>query len=223
MVEEKLIQKLTQEQKDRIPEFRDKWTKIALSTEPADRDDAEQGIIECYKIAGLSAPKIVWCGSPLGNYLARDIVKSSVNPLIKSSVNIIARDALDASVLDSARESVKNLGSFSVGKLSFSLIFMKVRFSVRYLVRDAISDSVNDALYAGGLHLHCEHTANPVWDIVVNSIHNTVNKFAYSSAYGQHDDWLGYYEYLKVVCGLVNQTEKLSGLLMDRIRLLLRK
>jgi len=74
-----MINKLTPAQIARFPEFVDKWTRIGLSTEPADRARAEAGIELAYKVAGLYAPKIVWCGSPLSNALTRALVnKNSV-------------------------------------------------------------------------------------------------------------------------------------------------
>ena len=63
--EEIMITELTQEQKACFPEFIDKWTRIGLSTEPANRPEAEAGVVEAYRVAGLAAPKIVWCTSPL--------------------------------------------------------------------------------------------------------------------------------------------------------------
>ncbi len=39
-----MIIELTQEQKSRFMEFVDKWTKIGLSTEPANRPKAEDGV-----------------------------------------------------------------------------------------------------------------------------------------------------------------------------------
>ena len=69
------IEKLTDAQIARMAEFRDRWIKIGLSTEPADRPVAEAGIIESYRAAGLSPPqRIVWCGSPLSQGLTRAII-----------------------------------------------------------------------------------------------------------------------------------------------------
>jgi hypothetical protein len=67
------IKRLTPEQEARMPEFIERWTRIGLSTEPADRSRAEAAICEIYAQAGLAAPKaIVWCGSPLSLIHGRD-------------------------------------------------------------------------------------------------------------------------------------------------------
>ena len=60
-----MITRLTAKQRARFPEFVEKWTKIGLCTDPADRPRAEAAISEMYKQAGLHTPQIVWCGSPL--------------------------------------------------------------------------------------------------------------------------------------------------------------
>ena len=55
----KKIEKLTDAQIARFPEFVKKWTKIGLSTEPADRARAERAIRGLYKLAALKEPRII--------------------------------------------------------------------------------------------------------------------------------------------------------------------
>ncbi|MBW2002984.1 MAG: hypothetical protein JRI72_00005, partial [Deltaproteobacteria bacterium] len=69
-----MITHLTAEQEAKFPEYVKKWTEIGGCTKPADRVNAEKAINVMYKIAGLYPPKIIWCGSPLGNALTRAIV-----------------------------------------------------------------------------------------------------------------------------------------------------
>ena len=82
----KKIEKLTPAQIARFPEFIEKWTRIGLCTDPANRPEAEKGVEEAYRIAGLSLPKrIVWCGSPMSQGLTRAIVFG----LDKASVRVL--------------------------------------------------------------------------------------------------------------------------------------
>ena len=46
----KKIEKLTPEQEARFPEFVEKWTRIGLCTDPADRPAAERAIAEIYRV-----------------------------------------------------------------------------------------------------------------------------------------------------------------------------
>ena len=83
-----MIEKLTPEQTARFPEFVDKWIKIGLSTEPADRPRAEAAIRLMYEAGGLLPPeKIVWFDSPM-------------------AMNIEFKKAGDKSVLDNIRGHV---------------------------------------------------------------------------------------------------------------------
>lgn len=60
------ITSLTQEQIDAIPVHRDEWIGHGLSTEPANREAAEEGINNAYRLADLSPPEhIIWRDSPL--------------------------------------------------------------------------------------------------------------------------------------------------------------
>ena len=137
-----MITSLTQSQSDRMVEFSDKWIKIGLSTEPANRTEAEAAIKQMYASAGLVQPrKIVWCGSPLSQGLTRSIILTK---------------GVWASVGDSVRDSVWA--------------------SVGASVRDSVRDSVG------------------------------------ASGYGQHDaNWLAFYEYFRIVCGLDRQTDAFIG------------
>ena len=118
------IEKLTPKQIARFPEFRERWTKIGLCTDPADRPRAEAAIHESYRAAGLQPPrKIVWCGSPLSQGLTRAII---LDKKLMPSVG----DSVRASVWDSVWASVGASVGDSVGA------------SVRASVRDSVGDSV---------------------------------------------------------------------------------
>src|ERR1041384_5944960 len=111
-----MIEKLTKEQIARFPEFVERWTKIGLCTDPADRPKAEAAIIDCYKYAGLAPPKkIVWCGSPLSQGLTRAIILDKkltegigtpVQAAVQASVGAYVGASVGASVWASVGDSV---------------------------------------------------------------------------------------------------------------------
>ena len=157
------IDKLTTEQEDKFPEFIKKWTDIGLSTEKANRKEAEKGIVEMYEIAGLKKPKIVWCDSPMAQGITRLVVQK----------------------LESDRELKKGF----IGENKKASVGNSVWNSVGNSVWDSVGDSVR----------------NSVWDSVRDSV--------WDSGYGQHDaNWLAFYDFFKEVCGLDEETQKLSGL-----------
>ena len=103
------ISKLTPAQTARFPEFVERWTKIGLCTDPADRPRAEDAIRQMYRCGGLEPPKqIVWCGSPLTQGLTRAIIlDGKTGASVRASVGASVRDSVRASVWDSVGDSVE--------------------------------------------------------------------------------------------------------------------
>jgi hypothetical protein len=126
-----IIEKLTQSQIDRMPEFVERWLKIGLCTDPADRPAAEDGVRLAYKMAGLKEPeRIVWCGSPLSQGLTRAIVfgltgnaEANVGDSVWASVRASVRASVWASV-GAVRASV--YGQHEAGWLAFHEYFCDV-------------------------------------------------------------------------------------------------
>jgi hypothetical protein len=128
------IENLAPEQTARLAEWRDKWTAIGLSTEPANRADAERAIVLAYAAVKLPAPRIVWCGSPLSQGLTRAIIqkiaadKASVRDSVGASVRDSVWDSVGDSVGDSVRDSVwaSGYGQHDASWLGFYDYFRQV-------------------------------------------------------------------------------------------------
>jgi hypothetical protein len=142
-----LIEKLTDEQIARIPEFVERWTKIGLCTDPADRPRAEAAIRDMYRQGGLEPPsRIVWCGSPVSQLFTQGIdrklkigpvgwwgsVSYSVVRSVRDSVWACVRDGVPDGIWDSMWDGVWNClgnslyGSHDVGWLAFYRSFHDV-------------------------------------------------------------------------------------------------
>jgi hypothetical protein len=80
------IRELTNEEMARFPEFVKKWTEIQFCTDPAERPQAEEGIRQIYRAGGLDKPKIVWCSSPLANYITCAIILRIQSPQNKRAI-----------------------------------------------------------------------------------------------------------------------------------------
>src|SRR3972149_1399987 len=118
-----MLTKLTKEQKNKFSEYREKWIKIGLCTDPADRPTAEKAIVESYKLAGLDPPKkIVWCGSPLSMGIARDVILE--NNSVWNSVGNSVWNSVRSSVYNSVGYSI--YGQHDAGWLSFYDYFNEV-------------------------------------------------------------------------------------------------
>jgi hypothetical protein len=179
-----IINHLTPEQIAKFDDYVAEWTAIRLCTEPADRPRAERAIAKMYEIAGLAAPRVVWCGSPMSMALTRAV-------LFK----------MPASVGDSVRYSVRDAVSASVWNSVCDSISTSVRDAVSASVWDSVSDSVRASVLAS------------VRASVSTSVSDSVRDSVLDSVYGQHEaNWLAFYRYFHDVVGLKKETQRLEGL-----------
>ena len=66
-----MIDTLTVEQEAMLAQVRDEWLAVGLSTEPASRPAAEEGVRQAYRRAGLEPPSVViWLDSPYAGCVA---------------------------------------------------------------------------------------------------------------------------------------------------------
>src|SRR5436190_11352756 len=77
----KKIEKLTQDQEEKIPEWVEKYIQIGLSTEPADFEKATNSALKAYELLNLNKPMIILrMGSPyaatIGGAMAFSILKN---------------------------------------------------------------------------------------------------------------------------------------------------
>jgi hypothetical protein len=92
-----MIEQLTPEQIARFPEFVDKWTRVELSCEPADRPRAEAAIRSMYEVSGLAQPeKIVWYDSPKAMCIehCKPETNRSVRDTIKNQIRHVTVDVM---------------------------------------------------------------------------------------------------------------------------------
>jgi len=214
-----MIEKLTPEQIARFPEFIDRWTKIGLCTDPANRSEAEKGIIQAYKIVGKPAPKIVWCRSPLSQGLTRALVfglkggRASVGASVWASVWASVRDSVRASVGASVGASVSASVTASVRASVVDSAWASVRDSVWASVWASVVDSVGASVVDSVGASVGASVVDSVRASVSASVTASVRDSVWASGYGQHDaSWLAFYEYFKLACSLDKETIKLCGL-----------
>ena len=188
------IEFLTKAQKMRLPEFIDKWTRIGLSTEPADRHRAELAIRRMYEIAGMQSPHVVWCDSPLSMGLTRafvQIILKNKFPRDEQLYRILAsspitdwdfvltgiedndRHSVDHNVKtsdwapNSVRDSVLTSIRASIWDNDLVIIGDKVRDAVRDNVLDTVRRSVGDVetLVRNSLTMRVRNSpAEAIWE-----------------------------------------------------------
>jgi hypothetical protein len=224
------IRQLTDAQRAQIAEYVDRWTKIGLCTDPADRPRAEAAIGDMYLQAGLVPPQtIVWCGSPLSQGLTREII---LNPTLMQSIG----DRVEAGVMNSVADSVRASMRYSVGaKMGYIMgdsVADKVGGDVGRSVASNLSASVGACSLRDSIGTGIEDSvSDSVWDSVGDRVADRLRVIGWriggsyptllrvrvedsvlDSVYGAHDAaWLANCRYFRDVLGLAKETEKLSG------------
>ena len=59
-----MTEKLTPQQETLFSNYLEKWRKVALSTEPINREKAESAIKKAYTLIDESEPEVLFCDSP---------------------------------------------------------------------------------------------------------------------------------------------------------------
>lgn len=100
------VDKLTPEQEAILPIVRDEWYAIGLSTDPANRPEAERGISKVYTDANEAQPPIaIWTLSPLaGAYCVTALVED------KFGIDKVC-EGLEGSMIIHGEASVKEVGN----------------------------------------------------------------------------------------------------------------
>ncbi len=138
------IERLTEAQTARLAEYAERWTKIGLCTEPMDRERARLAVRAMYASAGLTEPRIIFCGSPLGNALARS---KAVNPVAGSVLGSVGA-SVGNSAMASVWASVGNSVWASVVASVWGSVWASVRVSVWGSVGASVWGSVGDSVGA---------------------------------------------------------------------------
>jgi hypothetical protein len=134
----KMITSLTPEQEARMPEFRDKWTRIGLCTDPADRPAAEAGVNQAYRSAGLEPPqKIVWCDSPF----SQAVTRAAVIAYVKTE-EIVTEAAKAGDAPPSLPDDVRDEVLRRLARTAWAAVFEKVYASINKHMKPTVVESV---------------------------------------------------------------------------------
>jgi hypothetical protein len=187
------------EQTAHFPEFIEKWTKIGLSTEPADRPRAEAAVKLMYKTGGLPSPeKVIWFGSPMTMCAGfKKTNTESVYNIIIGTIRGPVSGAIGGTVADIVRNAVGGAIWDAVGGITRD-------------ARRIIPHQIYDQVYNGIGNIVSNSVRINVW----SKIRNLFTASGMNDAvYGFHESyWLSLYDYFREVLGLVKETDKLTGL-----------
>ena len=148
----KKLTALTAEQEVMLPMIRDKWLKVGLSTQPADRETAKAAAILTYKKASLKEPNIfVWLDSPMagciGAYMLAQ-VGAQVRAQVGAQVRAQVWDQVGAQVWDQVRAQVWDQVRAQVGAQVGAQVWAQVWDQVGAQVWDQVGAQVGAQVWA---------------------------------------------------------------------------
>jgi hypothetical protein len=193
------IEKLTDAQIARFPEWVEKWVAVGLSTEPADFESAERGIRGCYTSAKLPQPKlilrfsspyaVVVGGAAAVSLLGNKQVWSQVWSQVESQVRSQVRSQVESQVRSQVWSQVRS----QVRSQVWSQVWSQVESQVESQVWSQVESQVR----------------SQVWSQVESQVRSQVWSQV-ESAWSQYRGgslWAGWYAYvsfLRDVCGWAN-------------------
>lgn len=212
------IAKLPEEIELRLPEIKEEWAKTGLSTEPANRALAGQGVKLAYQAAGLEPPEhIIWFDSPVKSsifvynlyfdYQTDDFLQAQNQAKKHLSISVWEelKDKFGNKVKDTVWDKLKDQRRTQLSNRIENDLKIHVWMQIKVQLNERLKRNIEKELI--------EDIGNVVWknaDSVLRSMtrQNFQNVFKYG--FSQYDvDWLAYFNVFK---DLVDGDKILEGL-----------
>jgi len=175
---------LTPEQEALLPQVRDEWIGYGLSTEPADRAEAEAGVAQAYREAGLEPPLIVlWLDSPLAGAFGQGMLRQ-VWDQVRAQVWAL-RDQVVDQVRDQVGNQVWAQVWAQVGDQVRDQVVDQVWAQVWDQVWDQVGDQVRDQVW--------DQVGAQVVDQVRDQVRAQIRDWYSGVCFGQHETWLSFH------------------------------
>ncbi|MFJ7073685.1 DUF6745 domain-containing protein [Streptomyces sp. NPDC098781] len=144
-----MIEELTDPQIRALAEVADQWLAHGLATGPADRPEAEAGVADAYRAAGLEPPTtFVWLDSPLAGAVGAWVL-AGAKAEVRDQVGADIWDRVEARVRDQVRGGAGDLVRGGAGDPVRSRVWGEVRDEVGARVRPRVEDQVWVRIWEG--------------------------------------------------------------------------
>jgi len=218
-----MIREFAPEIKNRMPEVRDRWIAHNHKCAPADRLQAERGVMEAYRTVGLPPPKIVWCGSPLSAEIAREYVlvfykqpkfrerrdrlRLKVGELMwQSAMEIVRR-----SICSEDRTGILNTVGANVGSMIkyrvAEMVSERIAYNVSCDLLKDVNENITQMVENADIYSRLEN--------ILENICEAPDRYPDTICQGETiSPALAKYEFLNLIDGLQNLTKELNSLSM---------
>jgi hypothetical protein len=142
------IEKLTNEQKSKIKEYRDRYFANATKCDPANRERAEKAAIRMSEIAEIKINTIHWVNNPTDARSFSDSISDSLSDSLWDSLWASMFYSLLDSLSDLLWDSLSNLLRDSLRDSLWVSLWASLRDSLRASLSDSLRASLRDSLRA---------------------------------------------------------------------------
>ncbi|MGW7487233.1 DUF6924 domain-containing protein [Streptomyces sp. NPDC054786] len=202
------IRELTEVQLHALESVGEEWRAHGLATGPADRAEAEAGVADAHRAAGLEPPAtFVWLDSPLAGAVGAWIMSGEKpHPRVPGRTWAQVEDQIRAQIPGGAEADLREQGGAQVHDRLWKEILAQVLDRVRTQVEDEVRTQVQDRLSACGIwHRVGDQVRAQLGDHLGSGVHDSVP--------GQHDaEWLAGYDYFRSHCS-VAEAGRLDGIM----------
>jgi hypothetical protein len=236
------ISKLTPEQLAQMPQWVDKWTKIGLSTEPANFEKAIQAGLECYKLINAPPPGLILTfdspyacvlggiyGEQFFSVLMNQVENQTMNQVwdqVENQVRNQVRDQVDNQVMNQTMNQVWD----QVGNQVDNQVRIQVRNQVRSQVESQVWDQVGNQVRNQVRSQVESQVWNQVWNQVRDQVGNQIENQVENQIENQVRDqvgnavyqyrgsqlWAGWYAYVSFLRDVCNwKNDSLSSFYWD--------
>ena len=150
-----MIKKLTEEQSAKVKDYRDRYFRQAVSTDPSDRPRAEAAALRLADIGGIKCEKVHWVQDPSEGSTLRSSLSDSLWASLRSSLSDLLWDSLWASLRSSLSDllwdSLWDSLSASLSDLLWDSLMDSLSASLSDSLWESLSDSISDSLWDTGL------------------------------------------------------------------------
>jgi hypothetical protein len=203
------IERLTKEQAERLPKFRDEYLQHGINCAPADRPRAEAAFARAYKAIGKEMVPVIWVDSPITASLcfhalsnlkftdtassplddeSEKLLRASLRDSLWDSLGASLRASLGDSLGDSLRASLEDSLWTSLGASLRDSLWASLRASLRDSLWDSLGASLGDSLG--------DSLGASLRDSLGASLGDSKIKAQLTYWWGQQDIyWIGFYKF----------------------------
>jgi hypothetical protein len=220
------LERLTREEEELLPRFRDEWLQRGLCTEPADRAEVERGMELVYRSIGREPPRLrIWMDSPLGGCYAAAVLlemAKSPHPALPPGEGLGDQlgGQLGGQLRDQLRDQLQDqLWGQLRGQLQDQLqdqlwgqLWGQLRDQLWGQLRDQLRGQLQDQLWGQLRGQLQDQLWGQLRDQLWGQLRDQLRDQLYRGWYGQHDiNWVAWLEFGRQI-GVKYRPKQESGL-----------